>query len=45
MGSKKCKSKKKGDLDPIKEEKKYTCKKCNKTSNKEGKLCKPSKNK
>ena len=42
---KKDKKDKKKDLDPQKqEEKKFRCKKCNATSNKESKLCKPTKN-
>ncbi|MCW3785345.1 hypothetical protein [Plebeiibacterium sediminum] len=43
--SKMCKKDKKKDKDPQKqEEKKFRCKKCNQTSNKEKKLCKPVKN-
>ena len=45
MGNKKCKSDKKKDLDPQNQkEKKFTCKKCDLSSNKENKLCKPVKN-
>ena len=44
MGQKKCKKAKKEDFDSnIQEDKKYKCKKCNLTSNKEKKLCKPEK--
>jgi hypothetical protein len=45
MGKTKCKTLKKGDLDPKRQEKnkKYSCKKCNLSSNNEKKLCKPVK--
>ncbi len=46
MGKTKCKTEKKSDIDPIKQkEDKYRCKKCDRTANKEGKLCKPKDNK
>lgn len=45
MGKTECKDDKKKDLDSNKQkEAKYKCKKCNKTANKEKKLCKPTKN-
>jgi len=45
MSDKKCKSDKKKELDSDNsKEKKFKCKKCDATSNKEKKLCKPVKN-
>lgn len=46
MGKTKCKTEKNKDIDPVKQkEDKYLCKKCNRTANKERKLCKPTDNK
>ena len=45
MGNRKCKTIKKKDFDSHKQkDKKFRCKKCELTSNKEDKLCKPKKN-
>ncbi len=46
MGNKKCKEKGlKKKCEELPKPKKYMCKKCDATSNKEGRLCKPKKNK
>ncbi len=45
MGKTKCKDGKKKDADAMQQkDKKYKCKKCDRTANKEKKLCKPVKN-